>query len=431
MAYTGTTAGILSNYAEVLKTFYLPAIQEQLNNATFLANKLETNETDISGKNATINLHYGRNSGTGARADGGALPDAGYQKHQTCTVPMRYQYGRVTFSGPTIAATRDQKGRYANVVDNEITGITRDLMMEVNRQYWGCGYGILARWRTTGSGTSYTLQRSYMNNTAGGDGFGGHWQQLGGAELARYPATKTQPRSRPFGGGVGKRQSPSPQPQYAHGVAQRCARFHAAQPAAARPAAANHDLAAPRHRGAARRMGDQRRTGASGHAVSADAQWRQPAAEKRWCASLQGAAMSTQARWMPPAPRHGRGLRPRTSRLQAGGFTLIEVLVALAILSISLMAGLRAASSMTGNAQRQWQVLLAQVCADNALHQLRVSPQFANVGEQSLDCPQAQFKFKVVLTVATTPNPSFRRVDAQVMDAQTPVLRITTVLGRY
>jgi general secretion pathway protein I len=112
------------------------------------------------------------------------------------------------------------------------------------------------------------------------------------------------------------------------------------------------------------------------------------------------------------------------------GFTLIEVLVALAILSISLMAGLRAASSMTGNAQRQWQVLLAQVCADNALHQLRVSPQFANVGEQSLDCPQAQFKFKVVLTVATTPNPSFRRVDAQVFLNTSPLLRVSTILGR-
>ena len=172
MAYTGTTAAILSNYSEVLKTFYLPAIQEQLNDATFLANMLETNETDISGKNATINLHYGRNTGTGARADGGSLPDAGYQKHQTCTVPMRYQYGRVTFSGPTIAATRDQKGSYANVVDNEITGITRDLMMEVNRQYWGCGYGLLARWLATGSGTSYNLQRAYRGNSAGGDGFG-------------------------------------------------------------------------------------------------------------------------------------------------------------------------------------------------------------------------------------------------------------------
>jgi hypothetical protein len=172
MAYTGTTAAILSNYSEVLKTFYLPAIQEQLNNGTVLASMLETNETDVAGKNATINLHYGRNSGTGARADGGSLPDAGYQKHQTCTVPMRYQYGRVTFSGPTIAATRDQKGSYANVVDNEIQGITKDLMMEVNRQLWGCGYGIVARWRTTGSGTSYTLQRSYRGNTAGGDGFG-------------------------------------------------------------------------------------------------------------------------------------------------------------------------------------------------------------------------------------------------------------------
>lgn len=92
MAYTGTTAAILSNYTEVLKTFYLPAIQEQLNNSTVLAQKLETNEEDVVGKNATINLHYGRNTGTGARPDGGALPDAGYQKHKTCTVPTKYVY---------------------------------------------------------------------------------------------------------------------------------------------------------------------------------------------------------------------------------------------------------------------------------------------------------------------------------------------------
>jgi len=32
MAYTGSTGGILSNYDEVLKTFYLPAIQDQLLN---------------------------------------------------------------------------------------------------------------------------------------------------------------------------------------------------------------------------------------------------------------------------------------------------------------------------------------------------------------------------------------------------------------
>lgn len=113
------------------------------------------------------------------------------------------------------------------------------------------------------------------------------------------------------------------------------------------------------------------------------------------------------------------------------GFTLIEVLMALGILAISLMAGLRAASSMTSNADRQWQVLLAQACADNAVSQLRLSSQFANLGEQRLACPQASLDMSVVLTVAPTPNAAFRRVDAQVFRASTPLLRLTTLLGRY
>lgn len=172
MAYTGSTAAILSNYDEALKTFYLPAIQEQLNHATPLVDMIETNEEDVSGKNATIECHYGRNKGLGARADGGALPDADYQKFKTCTVPMRYNYGRITVSGPTIAATRDDRGAYARALDTEIQGIVTDMMQEVNRQYWGAGYGVLARWRSTGGATSYTLQKKYYGNSAGGDGFG-------------------------------------------------------------------------------------------------------------------------------------------------------------------------------------------------------------------------------------------------------------------
>jgi len=47
-----TAAGTLSNYDEVLKTYYLPAIQDQLNNATVLSNFIDTNEEDVSGKDA-------------------------------------------------------------------------------------------------------------------------------------------------------------------------------------------------------------------------------------------------------------------------------------------------------------------------------------------------------------------------------------------
>ena len=163
----------LSTYDEVLKTYYLPAIQDYLNQDAILARHIEVNEEDVSGKNATIEVHYGRSSGTGARADGGTLPTANYQKFKTCTVPMRYQYGRVSFTGPTIAATRDEKGSYARVVDTEITGIVKDLRKEINRQYWGCGYGIVARW-SSGSTTSATatvyVQKAYRGNTAEPDG---------------------------------------------------------------------------------------------------------------------------------------------------------------------------------------------------------------------------------------------------------------------
>ena len=119
------------------------------------------------------------------------------------------------------------------------------------------------------------------------------------------------------------------------------------------------------------------------------------------------------------------------SRQRSRGFTLLEVLVALAILAIGLMAGLRAAASMTDNAQRQWQVLMAQVCADNALVQLRMASQLANLGEQRVACPQASLTMSVVVTVAATPNPSFRRVDAQVLDGVTPLLRVTSLQSRF
>ena len=171
MAYAGTIAAILSNYSEVLKTFYLPAIQEQLNNDSWLKVAIETNEEDVSGKNATINHHYGRNTGTFAIADGGIFANPGYQIHKTSTVPCKYNYGIVTFSGPTIAATRDDKGAYANVIDNEIRGVVKDLGQEINRQLWGCGYGVIGRWRS-GSASSITFQKMYRGNSIGGDGFG-------------------------------------------------------------------------------------------------------------------------------------------------------------------------------------------------------------------------------------------------------------------
>ena len=113
------------------------------------------------------------------------------------------------------------------------------------------------------------------------------------------------------------------------------------------------------------------------------------------------------------------------------GFTLIEVLVALAIVAIALGAGLQATSALTRNALRQSSVLLAHVCAENELVKVRLASSMPAIGDSNLQCEQAGRTFGVTVTVLPTPNPSFRRVDAQVFEEQSPVLRLSTIVGRF
>ncbi|HEY8356186.1 MAG TPA: type II secretion system minor pseudopilin GspI [Ramlibacter sp.] len=116
---------------------------------------------------------------------------------------------------------------------------------------------------------------------------------------------------------------------------------------------------------------------------------------------------------------------------RAAGFTLIEVLVALSIVAIALVAGAQATAALTNNAQRQADVLLGHLCAENELARLRLAGQLPGVGDNELPCEQAGRVYQLRVTVSPTPNPSFRRVDAQVFDGTVPILRLSTVQGRY
>lgn len=119
----------------------------------------------------------------------------------------------------------------------------------------------------------------------------------------------------------------------------------------------------------------------------------------------------------------------------SAGFTLIEVLVALGIVAIALMAGLRATDSLSRNASRQSTQWLAQICAENEFARLRLSRQVPPVGESNTPCTQAGVNLQVNLSVQVTPNPNFRRIDARVVQIEaqgtTPLLQLSTVMGRY
>ena len=110
------------------------------------------------------------------------------------------------------------------------------------------------------------------------------------------------------------------------------------------------------------------------------------------------------------------------------GFTLIEVLVALAIVAIALLAGLQATTALTNNAMRQSNVLLAHVCAENELVRIRLLNQMPDIGDKTSLCDQAGQNLQVILSVQPTPNQKFRRVDARISDASMSVLQLSTVI---
>lgn len=117
------------------------------------------------------------------------------------------------------------------------------------------------------------------------------------------------------------------------------------------------------------------------------------------------------------------------------GFTLVEVLVALAVVAITLVAGLQATGALTRAAARQSDQWLAQLCAENELTRLRLTRQLPGVGDSTASCEQAGQTLQVRLAVSATPNPNFRRIDAVVsgpVDGQeTRLLTLSTVMGRY
>ena len=116
-------------------------------------------------------------------------------------------------------------------------------------------------------------------------------------------------------------------------------------------------------------------------------------------------------------------LQRRNSR----GFTLLEVIVALAVVAIAMGALMSSGGNVAQSASMLEEKLFAHWVASNQMVSLRLNPEWPSVGSQTgktrLAGRQWQWRQKVV----TTPEKRIRRVMLEVENTQG--VRVTTLTG--
>ena len=146
----GQTATLLID--SILKEYYLGPVQEQLNNEVLLLQRLEARSEDLVGKAAFVPLHTARSGGIGAVGESAALPSAGKQSYARAEYDLKFLYGRIQVTGPSMAKTKSDAGAFLQVLKGELDGVRADLQKDLARQAYGNGDAIIA----VGNGTALT-----------------------------------------------------------------------------------------------------------------------------------------------------------------------------------------------------------------------------------------------------------------------------------
>lgn len=118
---------------------------------------------------------------------------------------------------------------------------------------------------------------------------------------------------------------------------------------------------------------------------------------------------------------------------QQRGFTLLEVLIALAILAIALAAAIKGITSHVSNISYLKERTLAHWVGMNALTELRASGEYPGAGEIKSGESMAGREFQWVINVTEVEGGDVRRLDIKVMPAENedqPLSSMVAYLGK-
>ncbi len=119
----------------------------------------------------------------------------------------------------------------------------------------------------------------------------------------------------------------------------------------------------------------------------------------------------------------------RRAATKVAGFTLLEAMIALAIVALGMMAVNTQLNRYVMSAIYIEQKTLASWIASNILTELSVAPQWPEVGDTTGDVEFAQRQWIWRAEVSATPIENLRRVDVAVFLDDDPEVQIHTMSG--
>jgi len=154
---------ILTFASEAIKLVY-GDLHEQLRDKNPALQLIESSAANITrnGKEVIFDTHIGRNQGIGARGVREKLPTAGAQKYKQAHLYLTNLYGSIEVDGQLFEQAAEDYQSFINVVDMEITGLKRDLAVDLNRQVYGNGTGSLAVIVDQPSGTTLEVDSTHF-----------------------------------------------------------------------------------------------------------------------------------------------------------------------------------------------------------------------------------------------------------------------------
>ncbi|MGG7671242.1 type II secretion system minor pseudopilin GspI [Pseudomonas sp. WC2] len=120
------------------------------------------------------------------------------------------------------------------------------------------------------------------------------------------------------------------------------------------------------------------------------------------------------------------------ARSRERGFTLIEVLVALAIIAVAMSAAVRVAGLMTQSSGVLRDRSVALIAAQSRMAELRLEGKLP-VGMKAIDCDQGRLLLRCEQVIAAAENGRLLKIAIQVFDRNQdvpPLAKLETLLSR-